>query len=381
MSDAILRLQSSYSCYATPDGGFELVSIARGKRLQFRIPAAKIEPVIAAMSAGVREDNAASRLAHDSGLSPAQVEKLLSNLERAGALVKREPENDLSSLDGTSLYDRQIRFLSFFETPEISGIELNRRLQERKVVITGVGGLGGWIALLCARVGIRHIIGIDPDRVELSNLHRQILYTRSDIGELKVEACKKTLTSVDDDVHFSGLAIRISEPEDILEHLKGADLVINPFPYLPSFADVARAVSLAALEAGVPCLNMPVPQCLGPLTIPGVTACFACAWEKLQDSCRLDYATQASTPAWGKQGFLAALAPRQAVYGGLAAWEALRFLSGMERPATLDGAAWLDIGTFQKHGFVLTPRKADCRVCGRFGFPENSLENVLEIGV
>ena len=61
--------------------------------------------------------------------------------------------------------------------------------------------------------------------------------------------------------------------------------------------------------------------------------------------------------------------------------EALRFLSGMERPATLDGAAWLDIGTFQKHGFVLTPRKADCQVCGRFSFPENSLENVCEIGV
>ena len=364
MSDRIVRLQSSYSCYATPEGGYELVSIARGKRLTLRLPKPKAEPLIAALSAGVRGEDAASVLASRAGLPVNTVQRLLGKLEGAGALVQREPQDDLSSLDGTSLYDRQIRFLSFYETPVASGIELNRRLQDRKVVITGVGGLGGWIALLCARVGISNIVGIDPDRVELSNLHRQILYTRSDIGELKVEACKKALSAVDEDICFTGLPIRISEPEDILEYLDGADLVINPFPYLPSFADVARAVSLAALQARVPCLNMPVPQCLGPLTIPGSTACFACAWEKVQERYRFDYATQASTPAWGKQGFLAALAPRQAIYGGLAAWEAVRFLSGMEKPPTLDGTMWLDIGTYQQHGFVLTPRNPDCTVCG-----------------
>jgi molybdopterin/thiamine biosynthesis adenylyltransferase len=364
VAEQIVRLQASWSFQNTDDGGLELVSVPQQRRLRFGAGGAKLEKLLSTLAQGVPADDATASLARSSSLPVPKAARLLSELERAGALIRRDKHDDVSSLDGTALYDRQIRFLSLFESVDVSGLELNRRLQQRKVVIPGLGGLGGWLALLCARIGIREIVGIDPDTVELSNLHRQILYTRRDIGQPKSEACAERLLSVDPEVRFSGHAIWIQSADDVRPLLKDADLVVNGFPhFVPSFAIAAKSVSQAALEARVPCLNMPFAQCVGPLTLPGETACVQCAWDELKG--RFEYATKASPP-WARQGFLAALAPRQAISGGVAIWEALRFLSGMDRPATLDGALWLDIAGYRQHGFVATPRHPDCSMCGRF---------------
>ncbi|HTA14222.1 MAG TPA: ThiF family adenylyltransferase [Solirubrobacteraceae bacterium] len=278
--------------------------------------------------------------------------------------MHRHPSSDLGALDGHSLYDRQIRFLSFYEDAMISGLELNHNLQDRTVVIPGIGGLGGWIALLCARLGVRRIIGIDPDRVELSNLHRQILYANADIGELKVVAAERRIKEVDPDIEYVGHPVFISKSDDVLPIIEGADLVINDFPLLPSFMQASKSVATAALQARVPCLNMPMAQCLGPLTVPGETACIDCAMDQLRSKFQIDYALRANTPVGARNGLLGALAPRQAIQGGFAAWEALRFLSGIDRPPTLDGIAFVDIGAYANHQFLRLTRNDKCPTCG-----------------
>jgi hypothetical protein len=362
MDDTILRLQSGWSVRPAGEGQWELISYSQGRRLRLGSRRAGLGPALERLTAGVAANDAEGELGRAGGLPPEMSRRLLGDLERNGALVRRAPDDDVSALDGTSLYDRQIRFLSFFETDESSGGTLNRRLQDRTVVIPGLGGLGGWIALLCARMGIRNIVGIDPDEVELSNLHRQVLYTREDLGRPKVDACARRLREADPDVRFTGHARWLRTPADLRPLLEGADLVINGFPhFLPSFAEAAAAVSTAALEARVPVLQLPIAQCVGPLTIPGVTACHRCAHgvlaERIGDSAR-------GTPPWAREGFLGALAPRQAVSAGLAVWEATRFLSGMDRPPTLDGVLWIDLATYTGHGFTPTPRLEECPACG-----------------
>ncbi|MEO0700451.1 MAG: ThiF family adenylyltransferase, partial [Pseudomonadota bacterium] len=71
--------------------------------------------------------------------------------------------------------------------PEIGG-QGQQKLAAAKVLIVGAGGLGCPILAYLAAAGVGHLTICDDDKVELSNLQRQILYTEDDIGELKALA-------------------------------------------------------------------------------------------------------------------------------------------------------------------------------------------------
>ncbi|MBV8688035.1 MAG: ThiF family adenylyltransferase [Alphaproteobacteria bacterium] len=364
MPSEILRLQSSYSYLPVDEDRLAVVSTVLQRRVTLRGSRDRVARALDALAGGVDAERAADAVAEASGLRRDEAERLVAELQQAAILVKRRAENDVSSLDGKSLYDRQIRFLSLFESPGSSGMELNRSLQDRKVVIPGVGGTGGWIALMCARIGIRNIVVIDWDEVELSNLHRQILYERSDIGRSKVEAASGRLSGIDDDVQVTGHNLFIERAEDVEPLFRGADLVFNAFPpFDGNFAVGAAAIARAALQAGVPCLQSPAAQCVGPLTIPGKTACQRCARDVLEAN--FSYATKV-VPSLYNAGFVGAISPRQAITSGLAVWEAARFLSGMDRPPTLDGTVRIDIAGYANHEFIPIARRLDCEECASY---------------
>jgi hypothetical protein len=360
----VLRLQASWAARTGADGALELLSIVQRRRARFRHSSAQLAAALALLGRGIPHAEALDVLAEESGLTRDEAGALLAELERLGVLIERDPEDDVSSLDGSTLYDRQIRFLSYYETDQRTGFDFNAALQDRTVMIVGIGGLGGWIALSCARLGIRRLVVVDPDTVELSNLHRQILYTRQHIGTPKVVASREALMAVDD-IEVRGHEIAIEEPSDVVALAEGVDLVVNPLPRLPSFARASRAVADGALAAGVPCLHLLNAHCLGPLTLPGITACAECAWASLRARHELDAAVEAAEPeSVSLKNHLAALAPRQLISAGLASWEVVRFLSRIERSPILDGVAWIDITRYKNHVFIPVTRAIDCPACG-----------------
>ena len=73
------------------------------------------------------------------------------------------------------------------------------RLQDKVVAIFGLGGVGGTALEALARTGFQHFILIDMDKVDPSNLNRQILYTSKDIGRNKVDAAKERILSINPD--------------------------------------------------------------------------------------------------------------------------------------------------------------------------------------
>ena len=81
-------------------------------------------------------------------------------------------------------YSRQIILKSV-------GIIGQKNILNSKVLIVGVGGLGCPVVDLLARAGVGVIGTIDYDKVSLSNIHRQTLYTTKDVGKYKVEILKK----------------------------------------------------------------------------------------------------------------------------------------------------------------------------------------------
>ena len=80
------------------------------------------------------------------------------------------------------------------------GDEGQRRLKEGRVLVVGAGGLGSPLCMYLAAAGVGTIGIADFDRVDLSNLQRQILYREEDVGMLKVQAAKKNLEAMNSDV-------------------------------------------------------------------------------------------------------------------------------------------------------------------------------------
>ena len=87
-------------------------------------------------------------------------------------------------------YLRQIRIPHF-------GLDGQAALTKTKVLIVGCGGLGCPVAMYLSRGGIRHLGLVDGDKVDVTNLHRQVLYGEAHVGDLKVQAAKAALLEAD----------------------------------------------------------------------------------------------------------------------------------------------------------------------------------------
>ena len=80
------------------------------------------------------------------------------------------------------------------------GVKGQKKLAAAKVLIIGAGGLGAPAAMYLAAAGIGKIGIADADKVDLSNLQRQIIHTTNDLGKPKVESAAETMRSINPDV-------------------------------------------------------------------------------------------------------------------------------------------------------------------------------------
>jgi len=113
-------------------------------------------------------------------------------------------------------YRRQIILPEFDQT----------KLSQAKVLVIGVGGLGSVVATYLARMGVGVLGLVDSDKLELSNLHRQILYSTNEIGQEKAFLAKKNLGAANPEVKIITHALRITK-ENIDEVIQGYDLVAD----------------------------------------------------------------------------------------------------------------------------------------------------------
>lgn len=95
--------------------------------------------------------------------------------------------------------------------PEI-GEEGQKKLKAARVLVIGAGGLGSPALYYLAAAGVGHITIVESDRVEPSNLNRQILYTAADVGRMKAEVARERLLALNPDIEVEALARRFDVP-------------------------------------------------------------------------------------------------------------------------------------------------------------------------
>ena len=113
------------------------------------------------------------------------------------------------------------------------GLEGQKKLAEAKVFVVGAGGLGSPVLLYLAAAGIGTIGIIDDDRVDISNLQRQVLHRTEDVGRLKVESAKEQLLALDPNLTIVEHEERLN-PENVIDLFTGWDIVVDGTDNIPT---------------------------------------------------------------------------------------------------------------------------------------------------
>lgn len=289
------------------------------------------------------------------GASPEEIDAAVDRLLAARILVR---ESDTARLIADERRSRQALFLSMFHPAERVE-EALRALARLTVAVLGVGAIGGAVAVQLATAGVRTLRLVDDDHVEPSNLHRQHLYTTGDVGTPKVTAAARRLREHEPEAAIDPVPRRLSSAADVAEVIKGADLVVNtvdtPQPH------IRRWVNRACVEAGVPFVTGGFNQhmgLVGPLVVPGETACLACQERELAE--RYGRATLPTPENAGR--IIPAFAPLCVIVSGMLAAEIIRWATRTGPPAILGRTVYLDLLTLTTTAREFT-RAADCEVC------------------
>ena len=207
-------------------------------------------------------------------------------------------------------YSRQIML------PAI-GIEGQERLQEARVLIIGLGGLGSPAAMYLAAAGVGTLVLVDFDKVDLTNLQRQIVHTNARIGEPKVESARETLLALNPETRILTIDHAL-EGDELSQQVALADAVVDGSD---NFA-TRFALNRACREHRTPLVSGAAIRMEGQVSVfsgqPG-SPCYHCLYP---DEGELDQSCAAN----------GVLAPLVGVIGSIQAVEAIKLLTGAGEP-------------------------------------------------
>ncbi|HXH03736.1 MAG TPA: molybdopterin-synthase adenylyltransferase MoeB [Candidatus Competibacteraceae bacterium] len=238
-------------------------------------------------------------------------------------------------------YSRQIML------PEVE-IEGQEKLLRARVLIIGMGGLGAPAAMYLAAAGVGHLVINDFDRVDLSNLQRQIVHTTADIGRPKVESARETLLALNPQIEVTALDSRLEE-EALLAQVRLADVVVDACDNLAT----RFAINAACVRSGRPLVSGAAIRLEGQVLVydprRADAPCYRCLYRserELEERC-------------SQTGVLA---PIVGVIGSLQAVEAIKLIVGCGAPSA--GRLLLFDGRGMEFQEVRVPRNPACPVCG-----------------
>ncbi len=106
------------------------------------------------------------------------------------------------------------------------GEEGQEKLLASRVLVVGAGGLGSPLLLYLTAAGVGTIGIVDNDRVDLTNLQRQIVHATGSVGDLKVDSARTTLARINDGVHIETHSIRLA-PDNAADLIGRYDVVVD----------------------------------------------------------------------------------------------------------------------------------------------------------
>jgi len=244
--------------------------------------------------------------------------------------------------------DEQIeRYSRHIILPEVGGSGQQKMLEAR-VLLLGAGGLGSPAAYYLAAAGIGNLGIVDFDRVDLSNLQRQIIHSTERIGMLKTESAKKTIQALNPDVNVT-LYNEKMDSSNIMSLIKDYDYVVDgsdnfPTRYLVNDACVMKNKTL---------IHGSIYRFEGQVTVfkPGDGPCYRCLYPEPPPP--------GMVPNCQEGGVLGVLA---GVIGNLQVVEVLKLILGIGKP--LVGKLLIYDALNTEFRNLRLRRDVNCPICG-----------------
>jgi molybdopterin/thiamine biosynthesis adenylyltransferase len=327
-----------------------------GDSLHMKLPGSELCRFVARLARGLPATELEPAARAD-GVEPDLARQLLDVLEARAALMRAD-ERSLPAPEAER-FSRQLNMLAEHESVESTRYDYHERLRRARVVLLGVGSLGGWALQQLVAAGVGHVTLVDDDRVSSSNLARQCLFGEADVGRPKVAAAADAVRRQSRYTELVALRRGLWSTDDIAEVMaEGTDLVIltadQPVWRIARWAaGAARRRDVALLRGNS--------LGIGPLYLPGRSACPACAWPRLlRDVPGAEAIIERQRALGVAPG--RALVSEVGLAGSLLADEALSFLSGARQPRTIN--AQLYIESPLQVGVRPFDRCDDCPECG-----------------
>ena len=238
-------------------------------------------------------------------------------------------------------YSRQIML------PEIDA-EGQLRLAAATALIIGVGGLGSAASIYLAAGGVGHLILVDYDQVELSNLQRQILHRTADLGRLKVESAQEHLTALNPEIKLT-LIDHALDDEELVARADQATVIVDASDnFKTRFAlNAASVKTKTPLVFGAAIRFEAQTSVFNPLD--ETSPCYRCLYAEDAD---LDETCAAN----------GVLAPLLGIIGSVQAVEAMKLIMGLGD--TLQGKLLLLDALRMEWHTAMLPKDPECPVCG-----------------
>ncbi|MFC3853539.1 HesA/MoeB/ThiF family protein [Salinispirillum marinum] len=240
-----------------------------------------------------------------------------------------------------------LRYSRHIFLPEID-IAGQEALKRARVLILGLGGLGSPAALYLAAAGVGHLVLVDPDVVELSNLQRQVVHSTARIGLTKVDSAAQALRALNPEVALTTLPMALDE-QQLRAEVEQATVVLAGTDNLPS----RHAANRACVRAQIPLVSAAAIAWEAQLSVFDArqpnSPCLHCLYPEDSD-------TQLTCADTG------VAAPLVGVMGSLMALETLKLITGAGDPQ-MGKVQLFDAKTSQWQMLSLQ-RDPNCAVCG-----------------
>ena len=118
-----------------------------------------------------------------------------------------------------------------------------QRLHDIRVILFGVGGVGSWCAESLVRSGVKHLTIVDSDRVNISNVNRQLMATTETVGQVKVEVLKERLLSINPEAEITAIQDIYNAENSESFRLNEYDVIIDAIDSLAEKAHLLLTAS------------------------------------------------------------------------------------------------------------------------------------------
>lgn len=232
--------------------------------------------------------------------------------------------------------------------PDIGGAG-QKKLLKGKVLLVGAGGLGSPAAMYLAAAGVGKLGLVDFDRVDLSNLQRQILHRTKDVGRLKLDSAQDTINSLNPDVEVVKHQVVLTS-ENVMDVIKDYDIVVNGTDNFPT----RYLVNDACVFAGKPLVDGSIFMFEGQATVYDARRgpCYRCLFPTPPPP--------GEVPSCQEAGVLGVL---PGIVGSIEAIEAIKLILG--KGESLIGRLLLFDALAMEFREMKVEKDPDCPVCGQ----------------